>query len=79
MHTTLQTAYLRSRDADGSVFGQEEMQRSVAQKFQELKDATWHSVNAARSIEAVESDVRQIADAAVEECQQGKPLQYLWL
>jgi len=55
------------------------MQRSVAQKFEELKDATWHSVNAARSIKAVEADVRQIADAAVEECQQGKPLQYLWL
>lgn len=55
------------------------MQREVALKFQELKDATWHTVDASRSIEAVESDVRRIADATLDACQQGKALQYLWL
>ena len=55
------------------------MQRSVAQKFQELKDATWHVVDAARSVEAVEADVTQIAEAALESCRHDKPLQYLWL
>ena len=61
------------------VAGQEEMQQMVGQRFQELKDATWHTVDAARSIGAVESDVTQIAETAVETCRQGRPLQYLWL
>ena len=58
---------------------QEEMQKEVARKFEQLKDATWHIVDAARSVEAVESDVTQIAEAALESCQHDKPLQYLWL
>lgn len=59
--------------------GQEEMQKTVAQRFQDVKDATWHIVDAARSIEAVQSDVLKIAESAVESCQEGKRLQYLWL
>lgn len=55
------------------------MQRSVAQRFQDLRDATWHTLDAARSIEAVGSDVTRIAEAAIEACQEGKPLEHLWL
>lgn len=55
------------------------MQKEVAAKFEDLRDATWHIVDAGRSIEEVESDVRRIADAAVQSCQQGRSLQFLWL
>lgn len=60
-------------------YEKEEMQKEVAAKFEDLRDATWHIVDAGRSIEEVESDVRRIADAAVQSCQQGRPLQFLWL
>ena len=58
---------------------QEEMQKEVARKFEQLKDATWHSVDASMSIEAVEAEVRRIADAALRSCEDGRPVQYLWL
>ena len=58
---------------------QEEMQKEVARKFEQLKDATWHSVDASMSVEAVEAEVRRIADAALSSCKQGRPVQYLWL
>ena len=58
---------------------QEEMQKEVARNFEQLKDATWHSVDASMSIEAVEAEVRRIADAALSSCEQGRPVQYLWL
>lgn len=37
---------------------QEELQREVAKQFQLLADDRWHTVDAARSIEDVEADVR---------------------
>lgn len=58
---------------------QEEMQKGVARKFEQLKDATWHSVDASMSVEAVEAEVRRIADAALRSCEDGRPVQYLWL
>ena len=58
---------------------QEEMQKEVARKFEQLKDATWHSVDASMSVEAVAAEVQQIADAAMRSCEQGRPVQYLWL
>ena len=47
---------------------QEEMQKEVARQFALLADDTWHTVDAAQSIEDVESQVRQHIHALECDC-----------
>lgn len=54
-HSTAKWWELRGRVA------QEEMQREVARQFALLADDTWHTVDAAQSIEAVEAEVNALS------------------
>ncbi|KAK9917300.1 hypothetical protein WJX75_002930 [Coccomyxa subellipsoidea] len=59
-------------------YEKEEMQKEVARQFSLLADDTWHTVDAAQSIEDVEIQVRDIADSAVAACSEGPALRLLW-
>ncbi|EIE20471.1 hypothetical protein COCSUDRAFT_48524 [Coccomyxa subellipsoidea C-169] len=59
-------------------YEKEEMQKEVSRQFALLADDTWHTVDAAQSVKAVESQVQEIAEGAVASCSKGPPLRLLW-
>lgn len=62
-------------------YEKEDFQRQVRAKFDELMNEStvqWQVINAARTIEEVEEDVRRHATAAVAAAVAGAQLKYLW-
>ncbi|KAL9152605.1 hypothetical protein ABFS82_11G134900 [Erythranthe guttata] len=55
-----------------------EFQQRVAQSYRTLYDATWKIVDATRSMEDVEEQLKQIVMECVLKCQEGKPFTQLW-
>ena len=59
-------------------YEKEEFQRTVQETFLALKNPSWKIIDASKSIEDVEQDVRAAALTAIEEASKGAPLKKLW-
>lgn len=62
-------------------FGEEryekvELQQKVKEKFDAMRDETWHTVDANQPMDAVQAAVATHAATVVEACRAGKPLRY---
>jgi len=62
-------------------FGEEryekvELQQKVKEKFDAMRDDTWHTVDANQPMENVQAAVAAHAATAVDACRAGKPLRY---
>lgn len=65
-------------------FGEERYERpafqeEVLKQFEKLHASNWQEIDAGRSIEVIQDELREHTDKVIKECNQGKrPLQELW-
>ena len=77
MDLTIEQAMQRGQFGEER-YEKEEFQRTVRETFLALKNPSWKIIDASKSIEEVEQDVRVAALSAIEEASKGTPLKTLW-